>query len=353
MKTYSQRMMEARTAENELRAKQVALEKNRTRGFGVNQEIGTGVGSVQGSAEAQLSSLEGGGQFEEPTKASIWTTTTAASTIPAAAAPNPFITSFDNPGPSNPIAANSIAPRSQDPSAAASGGFDTFSQHHLSRRILPHTTLSRALQQKTISLLPDLLKTIVSPAYEPPECDGDWVIMGIISAKSDPRQTTKTHNASKINDPTSGGDKYMVMTLTDLKWDIELFLFGAGFERFWKVGVGTVVAILNPGVMRPRNADSGKFSLTLNSSDDTLLEIGTARDLGFCKSVKRDGKNCGAWVDKRRMEHCAFHCEMAVKKTAGNRMELNNMGKMFSPPKKGSLRPQQKFLHRGGGEGRG
>ena len=211
---------------------------------------------------------------------------------------------------------------------------------------MPHTTLSRSLSQKTIFLLPDLLKTVISPNYEPPSIEGDWVVMGIIASKSEPRQTTKSSSSMKNNPgEISSGDKYMVMTLTDLKWDVELFFFGTGFNRFWKLTVGAVVAILNPGVMRPRHADSGRFSLTVSSSDETILEIGYARDLGFCKSVKRDGKLCGMWVDKRRMEHCSFHIELALKKTANSRMELNNTGKLFAPPEK---RARPGFLSRAG-----
>ncbi|KAF8444178.1 Primase zinc finger-domain-containing protein [Terfezia claveryi] len=145
----------------------------------------------------------------------------------------------------------------------------------------------------------------------------------------------------------------MVLTLTDLKWDMELFLFGSGFTKFWKLSVGGVVAILNPGIMKPRVKDSGKFSLVLGSDEDTVLEIGQARDLGWCKTVKKDASRCGMWIDKRRTEVCAWHVEMAVKNAQNQRMELNNTGKLFSPPRKRGLRNRQPWLSRGGGGGGG
>jgi minichromosome maintenance protein 10 len=72
-------------------------------------------------------------------------------------------------------------------------------------------------------------------------------------------------------------------------------------------------------------ADTGKFSLTLNSDADTVLEIGSARDLGFCKTVKRDGKTCDSWVDKRHTEFCDYHVNETLKKTHAARMEVNTM----------------------------
>ncbi|KAF8462987.1 hypothetical protein BDZ91DRAFT_764933 [Kalaharituber pfeilii] len=347
-KTFNQRVAEARIAENEKKAKLETIEKSRSKGFGLSkEEIGSSTGP---STDAPVSSLEAGRlginiESVGPLKTSIWTTSCSADA--ANSRPSTVSSTLDPPKP--PSSSSFTFSTEQSITTSTTTGYDSFSQLHLSNRTIPHTTLSRALQQKTIYLLPDLLKTVVSPTYEPPGVEGDWVVMGIICSKSEPRQTTKGYSNTKAASKDSAGDKYMVMQLTDLKWDIELFLFGSGFERFWKVAVGTVVAILNPGIMKPRNPDSGKFSLTLSSSEDTLLEIGQARDLGFCKSVKRDGKTCTFWVDKRRMEYCAFHVEMAVKKAANSRMELNNMGKLFSPPRKGSLRSSVRFLNRGGG----
>lgn len=321
-KTFNQRIAEARAADKEKKAMLAAIEKSRSKGFGLSEEE---VAATAATAQAaQISSLETKSSSVVslgPSKPSIWTTTDTSTTA----------VSTSHPTTSEPLSTSSSATVAN----TTGTGFDSFSQLHLSHRHMPHTTLSRALSQKTIFLLPDLLKTVISPNYEPPSIEGDWVVMGVIASKSEPRQTTKSTSSIKTNSGAiSGGDKYMVMTLTDLKWDVELFFFGTGFNRFWKLTVGAVVAILNPGVMRPRQADSGRFSLTVSSSEETILEIGYARDLGFCKSVKRDGKLCGMWVDKRRMEHCSFHIELALKKTANSRMELNNVGKLFAPPDK-------------------
>ncbi|KAI9872640.1 MAG: hypothetical protein M1830_001389, partial [Pleopsidium flavum] len=205
------------------------------------------------------------------------------------------------------------------PPQADSTLLESFSGLHLSKRILPHTFLTRTFSDKRTFLIQDLLRIIKAPDYQLPDIEEDFVVFGIVASKSEPRDHKETHkiNNSKDADPDNGRSKYMVITLTDLKWDLHLYLFTTAFTRFWKLTPGTLVAILNPGVMAPRpsDVDTGRFSLVLNSSDDTVLEIGTARDLGFCKSVKRDGKVCDAWVDKRHTEFCAFHVDKQIAKT--------------------------------------
>ncbi len=213
--------------------------------------------------------------------------------------------------------------------------FDSYSAFHLSKRMLPEQFLTKTLAGKQIFQIPDLLKTIKAPDYHLPDTDGDYVVLGIIASKSEPRAHKDKHKTkgSKDADPDNGKSKYMVITLTDLKWELNLFLFTTAFERYWKLTLGTVIAILNPDLMPPRPADvdTGRFSLVLNSSDETILEIGTARDLGFCKSVKKDGKVCDSWVDKRHTEFCTFHIDIQIAKTKAGRMEVNTVSAPFAP----------------------
>jgi minichromosome maintenance protein 10 len=320
-KTFSQRLAEERVQERTKYERQRAIEMSRSNGFGLGND-GGGSGNRTLSAEAAQQATH--------------TFTSALSKLDMTAqSTSSSSQSFES--------TVSLAPK-EEPTDEA--GFDSFSGLHLLRRTTPHATVARHLSSKTIFQLPQLLKTVISPSYEPPEVEGDWITIAVICSKSEPRNVGQNTNAQKTD------KKYMVMQLTDLKWEIELFLFGAGFERFWKLPVGTVIALLNPGILKPRNADSGRFSLTLaDDGGDSILEIGVARDLGFCKSVKRDGKQCGTWVDARHTHFCAFHVEQTVKKARVGRAEVNSMGKLFSPPKKGTSKPRQ-FGGRGRGKGR-
>ncbi|KAH8665963.1 hypothetical protein BGZ60DRAFT_59643 [Tricladium varicosporioides] len=203
-----------------------------------------------------------------------------------------------------------------------SSSFEPFSTVHLSKRIIPHQVLTRTLTGKKTFLIPNLLKTVKAPDFSGPDIEEDVVVFGIIAQKSEPR----THNPN-TNTKTDKRGKYMIMTLTDLKWELELFLFDTAFDKFWKLTPGTIVAILNPTFMPPPRGrtDTGKFSIVLNSDVDTILEVGSARDLGFCKSVKKDGKICGSWVDKRHTEFCDYHVNQTLAKTHSKRMEVNTM----------------------------
>ncbi|KAJ5095478.1 hypothetical protein NUU61_004834 [Penicillium alfredii] len=217
--------------------------------------------------------------------------------------------------------------------------FESYSSLHLSNRVLPHSFLSRNLGDKTILRIPDLLRTIKAPAFElPEEIDGDFVVFGIVASKSDPKEVKNSGNASaKPQDPYDDGlnntSRYMVMTLTDLKWTVDLFLFDTAFPRYYKVSEGTLIAILNPTIMPPpkHKLDTNRFSLALSSSDDKVLEIGYSRDIGFCKAVRKDGKTCQSWVDGRKTEYCDFHVDIQVRRTQGQRMGVNSGTGMFGP----------------------
>ncbi|OJD22372.1 hypothetical protein ACJ73_06276 [Blastomyces percursus] len=216
--------------------------------------------------------------------------------------------------------------------------FEPYSGLHLSNRILPHSFLTRILNNKSSMRIPDLLKTIKGPQFDPPDIDGDYVVVGIIASKSTPKEhQDPKKGASSNKDPDDDGSnnssKYMVLTLTDLKWSIDFFLFSTAFPRYYKLIPGTVVAILNPSIMPPppNKLDTNRFSLTLNSSDDTILEIGKAQDLGFCKAIRKDGKVCEAWVDARKTQFCEFHVDLQLRKTTAKRMEVNNGPGIFGP----------------------
>ncbi|KAK6512312.1 hypothetical protein TWF481_001200 [Arthrobotrys musiformis] len=342
VKTFSERIAEQRAGITAKETRARENEKLRSKGWGVDSNetvttssaassaIGTDSNTLVPSRSSSLSSHRPSSSQQNTASRLQTSRSTSTASTAVATEPPKLVGPSSISGPSDPT--------SQEPSDLGSG-FDSFSTLHLSRRTIPHTTLSRHLQEKELFQLPRLLKTVHSPEYDPPDVPGDWVVFGIVSSKSEPRDVAR-----------EGGGKYIVMQLTDLKWEIDLFFFGSTFQKYYRIPVGTVLAILNPNIMKPRNQDSGKFSLTLSDSNDdatSILEIGHSRDLAGCKARKRDGKECGTWVDKRRTEYCDFHVEQTVAKNRAGRMELSTMGKLYSPPKKGAMRPKRNWL-RGG-----
>lgn len=233
-------------------------------------------------------------------------------------------------------------PREASPETSTSL-FEPFASLHLSKRLLPHNFLTGTFSEKHIFLLPSLLSAVKSPDFLLPDVpEPDHVVLAIIASKSSPlihkgahksTSAESTSIAEAANSEQNTNGKYMVLTLTDLKWTVDLFLFATGYTRFRKLTPGTVVALLNPEIMPPPpgRADTGRFSLKLASSDDTVLEIGTSRDLGWCKSVRKDGKQCGSWIDKRHTDFCEFHVDVVVERTRRGRMEVQGMSAPFAP----------------------
>lgn len=237
---------------------------------------------------------------------------------------------------------------SQRDDSSNAPSFESYSGLHLKSREMQHNVVTRTLENKTILTIPQMLKTVKAPEYDPPDWENDYVVLGVICSKSSPKDTkNNVRDQSTGNQERNQTGKFMVLRLTDLKYELDLFLFDTGFSQFWKLPVGTLIAILNPDIMPPRNRDTGKFSLKLSSSDDTILELGMSRDLGFCRAMKKDGKICEAWVDSRKTEYCEFHLQLEMEKSKRGRMEFNSVTGMGKGPGGG------RFGMFGGGRGGG
>jgi minichromosome maintenance protein 10 len=120
------------------------------------------------------------------------------------------------------------------------------------------------------------------------------------------------------------------------------------FEAMAKLREGTVIALLNPRVLKPiqvsaigftlasptnnrgfsyggelqKPGASNVLALTPESAASTAV-IGMAQDLGMCSVVKRDGKPCGSWCDKRVSEVCDYHVQHAVERRRAARSEFS------------------------------
>lgn len=242
-------------------------------------------------------------------------------------------------GKTTPSAADQPAGDQAETDQSSGAHFDPFTSLHLTKRHIPHTTLTRVLGSLTLLNLKQLLKLVKGPAFEPPQPPEipsyDYVVVGVVASKSQPRE----HQ----NHGRAGGEtnKFIVLTLSDLEHEVDLYLFGNAYTKYWKLIPGTVVAILNPGVMPPRGTGApGKFALKLagtvgavgadnnDTPTDAVLEIGTARDLTWCEARKADGKECGTWVDRRKTTVCEFHLNMQIEKTRRGRMSMNTASGM-------------------------
>lgn len=339
IKSFSERIADSRNKEKEREEKQARIEKSRTGGFGLQNIDGVkdrpasraafSLSSRTKSSEDSASLGKGIAQSRHLTNLRETAAPRPGSTVSARLERTPSAASRP---PSRTFGSTATAAKyaeiSQRDDSTDAPSFESLSGLHLKSREMQHNLVTRTLDGKTVVTIPQLLKTVKAPEYEPPDVENDFVVMGVIAAKSSPMATknaVKQRSAGYQEEDAHATNKFMIITLTDLKWELQLFLFDTGFSKYWKLTPGTLIAILNPDILPPRDRGSTKFSLKLTSSDDTVLEIGSARDLDFCHAMRKDGKECAQWIDGRKTEFCDFHLELQVEKSKRGRMEVNTM----------------------------
>lgn len=102
---------------------------------------------------------------------------------------------------------------------------------------------------------------------------------------------------------------------------------GGAYEKWCNLGVGSVIALLNPRVLRPLKAGGTPHPLTLPlalnpASADCISYIGQSMDMGRCTANQRDGSRCRTWVDLRLGQVCEYHIHAAVKRGRSGRGAL-------------------------------
>ncbi|MBW0468483.1 hypothetical protein O181_008198 [Austropuccinia psidii MF-1] len=113
---------------------------------------------------------------------------------------------------------------------------------------------------------------------------------------------------------------------------------GGAYEQFSQEQPGTVIAILNPKVLKSRphqKNQNGPEALTITPQRaECLLVIGKAKDLGNCTAKRLDtGQECGNWCDLRNwctsdddssrpLSICEYHLQRQVSKVRASRAEF-------------------------------
>ncbi|KAK5698085.1 hypothetical protein LTR97_007045 [Elasticomyces elasticus] len=358
-KSFNERLRETVSLAGEREAKAERVEKGRSRGFGsafvqtmereekaresTRSTKETGSSRAGSTRSSNRKTMDASTEHEtaRPRRTEAAAATRPASSKPVAGSTRSTYTSedirsrtdksFRRPTLPLPPNTNTTSPPPPDPEPTPSSSYDSYSELHLSKRHIPHATIARALEGKEIYPLPRLLKEVKSPSYDPPDIDTDYVVFAVLASKSSPYDQKSRNRTSDENeaqdDANAPRNKFMVLKLCDLNWEIDCFLFGTAFDQFWKLVPGTLLAILNPDILPPKGSarEGGRFSLKLGSSEDSVMEVGVARDLKWCSSVKKDGRKCEEWVDGRSSEICEFHLNLLVERQRKGRMEVNTM----------------------------
>lgn len=121
------------------------------------------------------------------------------------------------------------------------------------------------------------------------------------------------------------------------------------FEHMSRLREGAVIALLAPKILKPfqvsgilnvpsklltPNIQLQRSSSTPHpttnilavtpESEASISVIGYAKDLGSCPAIKKDGKPCGSWVDKRVSQVCEWHVQNAVERRRAGRAEFSS-----------------------------
>lgn len=140
----------------------------------------------------------------------------------------------------------------------------------------------------------------------------DWVVAGVIVRKSASKESQK-------------GAQYSIWTLSDLKDDLKtvsVFLFRNAYKQLWKTNQGMVIGILNPSVLDKRDDSTDQACLSVDNPEKVMI-FGNSKDFGFCKSKKKNGDPCTAFVNLNLCEHCIYHVKQEYQKCS-RRSELQS-----------------------------
>ncbi|ODV82834.1 hypothetical protein CANARDRAFT_204426 [[Candida] arabinofermentans NRRL YB-2248] len=200
---------------------------------------------------------------------------------------------------------------------------DFYSGKYLSKRYISKEVLEKAFQGMKLMRVEHVFAKITPPEFQAPQYS-NYVVFGIIVTKSETKNTSDNRS------------KFLKIQLSNFKQQVTVTILGTAFDKYWKLRVGDVVAILNPSVYVYQTEKGKGFTLSLKNSEGFILEIGRSKHFGKCKSIKKDGSVCDTPVDTSKTEYCDYHVEMHVNKTASKRLELSGSFRMFSPTEDGT-----------------
>ena len=172
------------------------------------------------------------------------------------------------------------------------------------------------------------------------DVEGDWITSGVIVRKTGPYKS-------------SSGNDYSIWTLSDLmslENKISVFLFKNTHIEHRKEQIGTVIGVLNPNFMPPRDPEKGKKSDLAFSVENAkkIIRLGMAYDYGTCKHVyPKSGEKCTNFINKALTQHCEYHI---LKIHAQMRNKRLNLSGVYTPApniNKKQASPCQAFVHQG------
>uniref|UniRef100_A0A3P8ZN06 Protein MCM10 homolog n=1 Tax=Esox lucius TaxID=8010 RepID=A0A3P8ZN06_ESOLU len=194
------------------------------------------------------------------------------------------------------------------PSLPKDVAIEKYSGLRLRRPRVSSTEMDRKMADRRLIRLSQLPERLSREKLE----ENDWVTFAVLVSKATPQSNSsgKTFSIWKLSD------------LHDLEVYVSLFLFGEVHKEHWKTEPGTVMGILNPNPMKPKDGYDG-VSLSVDHPQKVLL-MGEAQDFGTCKAAKKNGEPCSQIVNLYECQYCQYHVKAQYKKMSSQRAELQS-----------------------------
>ncbi|KAJ8245558.1 hypothetical protein GJAV_G00272020 [Gymnothorax javanicus] len=198
---------------------------------------------------------------------------------------------------------------------------EKFSGLRLRKPLVSSVEMERKMADRKLIRLSQLPNRLAREKLE----DCDWVTFAVLVSKATPQSNSsgKTFSIWKLND------------LHDLEVYVSLFLFGEVHKERWKTLPGTVIGILNPSPMKPKEGSDG-VCLSVDHAQKILI-MGEAQDFGTCKATKKNGQPCSQLVNMYECQFCQYHVKAQYRKMSSKRAELQSSfsGKVPGKPRAG------------------
>ena len=184
---------------------------------------------------------------------------------------------------------------------------DAYSKIRIVNPLISHSLMKMRMEGRKMISIPRIHLKMKTQ-----EVQGDWVTIGVVVGKSEPKTSSAGNPYSiwKLND------------LEDLENSVSFFLFGEKHKQLWKTSLGTVIGVLNPGIMDALDKSSNEPALTVHNASQVMM-MGHSKDLAWCTSLTKGGNKCCKFINRRQGDFCAYHVQAAYRKQSAQRLELH------------------------------
>lgn len=187
--------------------------------------------------------------------------------------------------------------------------FDVYSHKYIGKRYIPFEDLKQCIKDTQTFTVTHFVSRYTQNSFK--STYPNFILCGVI---------TRKYPVAFSKD----GKKYLKLYIGDFHFEVLLIIANDAFEKYWKLNVGSIVAILNPEIMPPTSTIKTHF-LRVAYDTNSIISYASFRDFGYC------AKNCKTAVDLKKGRYCPYHANKRSDETASKRNEMGTNYRVFAP----------------------